>query len=777
MHRSSGLFLGGLVLTAAASSAGAQVSSANEASSGAQSAEKSGEPIQDIVVTARRTEENLQRIPVAVTALGANAIRTLQIGDVMGLQRAAPSLLVATGSPGGAGFAYVSIRGHFLANPSVENDPSVGIYVDGVYIPRPSQGTVDLVDVERAEVLRGPQGTLFGRNTPGGALSIVTAQPTEQFEASVRGEYGNYDHKNVRAIVNGPVAAGLSARIVYNFSEHDSYGRNPLTGEGVASRRSHFVRGKLRWAPDGSDWDVTLSADYNHIRGSSQLQTLSGFNPAIYGPALTPFISDRSNFYATYFNNVSFASQPKPNDKIVAWGGSATINGQIGDLKVKSITGYRYSKPQGSADLDATPLAILEVNQYYPSRQISQELQVFGDVGDRLKYILGGYYSRETARALAVARAFGFAFPSLPFANDADVLNKSAGLFGQAYYQLTDQLRLTGGLRWTWDKRSVNLHNVTTFGDPSTCNLDSTLPGFVAPCSLPQTAKFNYPAWTTSLDFQATPDMLIYAKGSAASQAGGLNTRVGALPSYAPAKTTEVEAGAKTSWFDKRLRVNVALFYEWQKGVQLNKTAFVPVIRGVTPYLTNAGNARVYGAEFEANAAPWQGMLLTGTLSLLRGHFVGGTFNEDQTLPSGSTVVVDRSGESLPQLPKIQFSIGATQKVPLSIGEMSLHLDYAYQSSQVFGQATPAAAQPQAVKDVYALANAANRIKGYGALNGRVGLQLPNPNLEVYLFGKNLTANKYFVRAYGDLFTAGLGLGIAYQGDPRTYGIGAQISF
>ena len=771
MHSSTGLVLGGLVLAATASSAGAQSSSTAETPAGAS------EQIQDIVVTARRTEENLQRIPVAVTALGANTIRTLQITDVIGLQRAAPSLLVATGSPGGAGFAYVSIRGHFLANPSVENDPSVGIYVDGVYIPRPSQGTVDLVDVERVEVLRGPQGTLFGRNTPGGALSIVTAQPTEQFEGSVRGEYGNYDYKNVRAILNAPVGAGLAARVVYNFSEHDSYGRNPLTGEGVASRRSHFVRGKLRWAPDESDWDVTLSADYNHIRGGSQLQTLSGFNPAIFGPALTPFISDRSDFYATYFNNVSFATQPKPYDKIVAWGASATINGKIGSLKVKSITGYRYSKPQGSADLDATPLAILEVEQYYPSRQISQEIQVIGDVGDRLNYIVGGYYSRETARALAIARAFGFAFPSLPFANDADVLNKSAGVFGQAYYQLTDQLRLTGGLRWTWDKRSVNLHNVSTYGDLSTCNLDSTLPGFIAPCSLPQTAKFNYPAWTTSLDFQATPDMLIYAKGSAASQAGGLNTRVGALPSYAPTKTTEVELGAKTSWFDNRLRFNVALFYEWQKGVQLNKTRFVPAIRGATQFLTNAGDARVYGAEFEANAAPWQGMLLTGTLSLLRGHFVGGTFNEDQTLPDGSTVVVDRSDEGLPQLPKIQYSIGATQKVRLSIGEMSLHLDYAYQSAQIFGQATAAAAQPQAVKDVYALANAANRIKGYGALNGRIGLQLSRPNLEIYMFGKNLTANKYLVRAYGDLFTAGLGLGIGYQGDPRTYGIGAQISF
>ncbi len=781
--------------------------------------------IQDIVVTARRTEENLQTTPVAVTALSAETIKQAQIGDAAGLQRTAPSLSIATGAPGGSGFVYISIRGMPALNPGVANDPSVATYVDGVYIPRPSQGSADLIDLQRVEVLRGPQGTLFGRNTTGGALNIVTADPTGDLEGQVRLQAGNYNYRNLDAVLNVPLKGDeLAARFVYDFVDRDGFARNTSENQDVRDRNSHYGRAKIRWAPDGSDWSVTLSGDYNLLKDHGQFVGLAGLNTSANGAigainAATPlaqYLHTKANWYTSF--GIPFTVNPPVGsnyseltaggrhayNRVEAYGGAVTIAGDLGPVKLKSITAYRYSNAIGLNELDGTPLQVLAAESAYKSDQYSEELQFSGDITDRLSYIFGGYYSTESGRESSVSQTFGSfapaaAAPNFGFGlNFGTVKNVSTGVFSQLYYHLTDTVRLTGGVRWTWDERSVVLLNRTNLA-LNTCAPELVSnPDFVAPCSLPRSVKYNYPAWTAGMDVQITDKIFAYAKTSGASKAGGFNMRNGsaATPPFKPEQVKDVELGLKLSALDNRLRFNVAAFYSWQSDVQRNSNDCITppgaLACSTTQFLRNSGDARVYGGEFEVTAAPWEGMLLSGNLSLLNGKYVAGTFTEQQQFVpvAGSNVsdcvpgtavgtvrcTVDRSGEPLPQKPKTQYSITATQKIPTPLGELTINANYAFIGKQNFGQLTADPRQPLAFRNAIALANQVNTIPGYGLLNGRISLQLDHPNLELAVFARNIGDKKYVTRAFGDLLPT-LGVGIDYIGDPFTFGVGATFRF
>ncbi len=753
--------------------------------------------IEDIVVTARRTEERLQTTPVSVTAIGASTIARAQIESARDLQRAAPNLNVSTGSPSVSGYAFISIRGQTQVNPGTASDPAVGIYIDGVYIPRPSQGLFDFADLARVEVLRGPQGTLFGRNTTGGALNIVTKQPTGTFEGSARISYGNYNTVEGAATLNVPLSGeALAARIVYSYSRHDGYGYNPLIDQTAFDQKgSHFVRGKLRWAPEGSDWNATLSGDYNRQRDSGQAVALAGFNatalaplvsqlsaafPALaptlapladLTPLLSPYLHSKDAWFRTYGGTGPLGEQPM--DILRAAGGSLTINGRIGALGVQSITGYRYSRTDSVIDLDGTPLRFAQNHSGFGSKQVSQELQLTGEAGI-LKWIGGLYFSRETGDERSVFEALGM-IGSQPLLNDGDVLNISKGVYGQAYFTLAEGLRLSTGLRWTWDTRKVVLHNLSVFDQPATCNVAAPDGGSFPPCDQTEKAHFNYPAWTAGLDYQLTPDLFTYVKTSGAAMAGGWNLRFGSIPAFKPEKVRDVEIGIKAEAFDRRLRANLAVFHAWQRDVQRNINIAVSST-SITQYVVNSGNARVRGIELELTAVPWEGMELNGGLGLLHGEYVKGSFTEPQ-LVNGALVTVDRSGEPLPQLAKLNATFGATQTLKTRIGTIDMHADYAYISSQTFNPLTAAPGLSVADRAVILRQNALSRIPGYGLVNARMALKLERPAIEIALYARNLLAKKYVTRSFSDLYTGPLATAVEFPGAPRTYGLSIAYRF
>lgn len=758
--------------------------------------------IEDIVVTARRTEESLQTTPVAVTALSAQSLETNQIQDATDLQRVTPSFSIQTGGPSVSGLVFVSIRGQQNQNPGTANDPTVATYIDGVYIPRPSQGQTDLDDLQRLEVLRGPQGTLFGRNTTGGAVNIITVDPKDYFEVIARGEVGDYAYRSAGLTVNAPLADGLALRVSGNYRERDGYVRNVALGNTADDPESYFVRGKLRY--QGAGWDVTLSGDYNKINDNGQKVGLVAFNPAVFTalpggagvPALlAPYVQTDATWYqtagtgyvlptinaagTTIYNSlpadVRALYLEKPQNQVIAYGFGGVVNIDLGgDMAIKSISGYRYSDSTGLIDTDGTPVPLLTTRSRYASEQYSQELQLTGKAGD-LSYILGGYYGHEAGLESSVSQTFGFIpAPRFITENAADVTNITKGLFAQGTYQLTPQLRATAGLRWTWDTREVVLHNKSRLGDPTTCTLPNKDPGSV--CDQTQRTNSDYPAWTLGVDYQASDNAFLYLQTRNASKSGGWNVRAGSIPAFNPERVRDVEGGAKLDWLDNRLRTNVALFYSWTRGLQKQIGALIPGTTQPTQYLINAGNAHIYGAEFEVTAVPWKGMELTGNLSLLDGGYEKGSFTEVQSV-GGTNIVVDRSNEPLPQLAKTQFMVGATQTVPISGGEVRVHFDYAYIGPMSISPVTPAPTVSAAVRATYDTQNALTRIKGYGLLNGRIGVRIEDPNVEMFVFARNILDKKYTSRVFADLYTQGLGFVQRTVGDPFTFGGGMTFRF
>jgi iron complex outermembrane receptor protein len=774
----------------------------------AQAAEETTQ-IQDIVVTARRKEESLQSTPVAVTALSQAALITAKVENVLDLQRTAPGLTIARGSAGGDGIVFVSIRGQGNLQPILANDPAVATYIDGVYVARPSTGLTDIQDVQRIEVLRGPQGTLFGRNTTGGAVNILSNDPDQNLSVRVKGELGNYNTHGLGATVNVPLTDTLAFRVNYNFLEHDGYGKASNTGRDLADTTNHFVRAKLKYESGGLS--VTLSGDYNKTHNHGQLISLQSINPAAipvpsFIPLLQAGLHSKDNWWSNTATgtsvpstNPAFAGLPadvkalygaQPFNQLEVYGFGAIVEGEVGAFKLKSITGYRHSKNYGLSDTDGTAAPLLATYAGSTSHYISQEFQVSGDITDQLSFISGAYYGIEKGDEFSRSQIFG----GLIRDSNADATNKTAGLFAQAYYSITPTIHAVGGFRYTWDVRNTVLHNAQVLGLPYNvavagtptginCTVTPSVPVTATTCNQDQNAKFHYPAWTAGLDWQATDQLFLYVKTSGAAKAGGWNLRAGGLPAFKPEKVKDVEVGFKADLFDRRVRFNTAAFYTMKSDNQAIVNAFVPGI-GVTQYIQNNGKVRIWGIESELTVIPWEGMTLNGNVSLQDGKYKKGSFSEIQVVAgsgcnAGGVVngcLVDLSGLPLIQLPKKQINLGATQKFNVDKGVMSVTGGWSYISSQHFDTVLAAPQQSAAVQAQYATENRLGKIPGYGLFNGRIAYQLENPNVEVAVYGRNIANKKYIVRRFPDLYRT-LGISAEYAGYPGTYGMEVTVKF
>ncbi|KMS53075.1 MULTISPECIES: TonB-dependent receptor [Sphingobium] len=762
--------------------------------------------IQDIVVTARRTEESLQTTPIAVTALNPEALTTAKVETVVDLQRTAPGLVIGRGSAGGDGIVFVAIRGQGNLQPILANDPAVATYIDGIYIPRPSTGMTDLQDIQRLEVLRGPQGTLFGRNTTGGAINIITSDPDDQLSGMFKAEYGNYNNLGVSASVNVPLAQDLAIRVSGAINDREGYGTNPLNNRDFSDNKSKFLRGKLKY--DGNGWDVTLSADWNRQTNQGQQTALWTFNPAIvpapFQPGLTAGLLKKANWWDNTATGTSIAAGigaltpeaqalygVQPFNTLEVYGFSGTINVELGGLNLKSITGYRHSMNYGLSDTDGTAVPLLGTFAGSGSYYVSQELQISGNITDSLSFITGAYAGKESGYEFSRSQIFG----GLIRDSNADVTNKTFGLFAQAYYELTPTLRAVGGFRYTWDTRDSVLHNAQVLGRPYdvpvagtptgiNCTVTPSEPVTATTCNQVQNAKFNYPAWNLGIDWQAADNIFLYAATRGAAKAGGWNLRAGGLPAFAPEKVKDVEAGLKIDLFDRRVRFNTAIFHTWKDDNQAIVNSFVPGI-GVTQYIQNNGKVRIWGIENELTVVPWEGMTLSVNGSLQDGKYVKGTFSETQVIAgSGCTnpegvvngCVVDLSGLPLLQTPKKQLNISATQKIPLGGGTLAVTGAYAYIGAQHFDAVKAADQASAATKAAYDVENRLGRVPGYGIFNGRIAFQLENPNVEIAVYGRNIGDKKYLLRRFPDLYRT-LGIAAAYVGQPGTYGVETTFRF
>jgi iron complex outermembrane receptor protein len=790
---------------------------------GAAWADQATEPaeaggLEEIVVTARKASEPLQTTPVAVTALSEAGLIRNQVVEVADLQHVTPDMAIGGAGTGPSSIVYLAIRGEAQNSPNSASDNAVGIYQDGVYIARPIIGNLGFLDVGQVEVLRGPQGTLFGRNTTGGALNIATNQPTDTFEGYFKAGYGNYDSKLGEAVVNLPLVSGtLDSRLAVRFDDHDAYYTNPLNSAYDAGDLKHDwqARAQLKYTPSSVPLVIDWSFDYADERDTGTPTALVGFNSGsgVLGPMLpplgvivgftgvnpsnylvNPFSQSNPNYRFNYGGVPTNADNPAANINLPmnqnrAVGVSQNLDLDVGQVHVKSITAYRESGTSNAESLSGMPINYYAFFSQYTQHQFSQELQLSGKAGG-FDWIGGAYYFQEGGTEYSASQAFGFLTPVFntvfgvpigpqPVNTDFSTFDsRSIAVFGQTNYHITDTVRATFGYRYTWDQRAIDQAGRDDIYGTNVCNVGITastaLDTYPNACQNPYSANFSYPAWTAGLDWEVLPDTFVYVKTDRASMAGGFNTRPvppTVSPAFGPESNTDVELGLKSDMLDHRLRTNLALFHGWQNDVQriVNTIVEVNGAPEVTQYQTNSGKTTTYGAEFEITAIPWTDMEITATGAYLHAAYVAGTFHELQELPNGTIVSVDRSNEPVPQAPEFTVSIGATQFVPLPIGKLSFHVDYDWIDKDVITQDTAAPQQPAAVQAEYATQNALGILPAYGLLNARIALNLDHPNLEVAMWGRNLGNREYYTQQFDSY--AGLGTAEDFQGNPRTFGV------
>ncbi len=751
--------------------------------------------LEEIVVTARKVEESLQSTPVAVSAITEEQMRVQQIGDLADVQKTAPNLQVATGGPGGANVVFASLRGQSSLVGTIAGDPAVGVYLDGVYVARNSSQLADMIDMQRVEVLRGPQGTLFGRNTTGGAISLLTNKPTDKLEGSLEVQLGNYEHREITGVLNVPVSDNLATRFVYRHSEHDGYGDNDFLGEDDLNDEDlDFYRVSALYTDPGGDWDLTVTFDQTDRKSGGQLAVLTGVADAAVAPFNALFPTSLPRVFAglmgedidNYLNSNSdfwtnFANEDQYMD-LTTRGVTATLNVDLGWGDFKSITGWRDLEETGFNDNDGTPLTLLNTDLLNEQEQWSQEFQLSGGKG-KLSWIGGLYWFEEDASQFTVSVNFVstlFAFlgtgqfiESFP-KNDADALNTSRGAYAQVYYDFTDSLTLTVGARHTVDEREVTLKNLDSIGPPPVCDdaLSALLPPG-APCALERDVDYDYWSHLIGLDWQVSDNLFLYAKTSRSFLAGGFNIRQGSTPAYEPEEVRDVELGAKTDWLDGRVRANLAIFSADQKGIQRQVSRFI----GGTPttFVANAGKSTVEGVELELNALLWEGMEARLTAGWIDAEY--DEFTEERLI-DGDQVIVDRSDEEIPQAPELTYSIGLTQRLSLALGELTLHADYSYMDDVVYFATTadPGASAQQ--QRLIAEGNELARQDSYELVSAKAALALKNSGWRFEIWGRNLTDEEYSVRQFADLYATGpFGYAWGFPGNPRTYGATVRYEF
>lgn len=585
--------------------------------------------VADIVVTARRRSENIQDVPLSVTGISSDTLAQRNITSVERLDGLAPSLSIRTASGPTTSGIVVNIRGIGGSDATGTSDYPIATYVDGVLISRPNAALFDLVDLERVEVLRGPQGTLFGRNTTGGAISITTKTPAPEFGLEQRVTYGTYDLFRVRTTLDtGELGnSGFALKAAYSHIGQDGYVPNSIKARTSPVGAKSSDAGYVALHGDVSDaFKVDVRADYMLSHNAPLLQQLAYINPLqrAYFSQSPTYGGDPLSVTTKKPKRTAIADQPRGRNE--NYGGSATLAYEFSPaFTLKSITGYRRFEEAQAVNNNAqgTLLGRLANGTVarvflfdYPTpavakdRTFTQELQASGDLGE-LNYVLGLYYFNERYQS-NTTQNFTFVISptsALNFANvrDYEQKSKSYAAFGQVSYTpgFAPGLELTGGLRYTRDKKSLAQAN--------TSNGAALAPGF-------GDDKWSDLSWTASANYRISPALMTYARVATAYRAGGFDAGGAGNPNaFDPEKVKSYEVGFKADLLDRRLRANASAFYTDYSDLQISQ--FVAGTAGGRTQTVNAGKASFSGFELELTAVPTDRLTLSGSVGYVHSNY------------------------------------------------------------------------------------------------------------------------------------------------------------
>lgn len=801
----------------------------------------------EIVVTAQFREQRLQDTPLAITAISGDTLEQRSATNLNAIADSAPSVVLRPASAAFGNSITATIRGFGQIDFNPAYEPGVGLYIDDVYYPRLTGANFDLMDVERIEVLRGPQGTLTGRNSEGGAIKFISRKPNGEGGGYVSATYGSRNRINLRASADFTIAKDLFARLSGTFADQGGYVdvidygcANPASGVpspsgGTKCKQYELgdvgykaLRGIVRYNPS-DNVDVMISADYTkdrHNNGAEVLLFGSNTNPNVRTANGLPF---DSRFICGKFCNyttlgqtaaswVAGAIPPLQGFPVAAtrgqqssdyegWGVSGNIELGLSDsLQLTSISAYREWDSSFSIDGDLSPANVGFGNNDLSHWFWSQELRLNAKISDQFNITLGGYYSDEKTtyytlqdiRYVAVSTPGG-PLPLFPlqFIGNDPVRTKSKALFGTAIYELTDDLTITAGVRYTEDSKDYtffryNLDGSTingfldgigaaygagyegadtldTDGDGNTTEIVTALTG--------RTASFSGSRWDyrVSADYRFSPEVLAYATVSTGYKAGGVGPRpfnAAQAIGFGPEELTSFELGLKTDLFDRMVRLNTAVFYNDFKNAQLTLLS-CPQFGGPGPCALpqNAGDAKVKGFEVEFFATPTEGLQIDASLSYIDWKWKcvnPAVVGLASGACSSDPAVVGRLSKNPRGLMKWKWNAGIQYRAELgSAGSLTPRFDVSFQDNLAGGDLAPAAGSPSALF---------GQVESYTLANARLTWRNADEDLDISLEVTNLFDKYYFVSKF-DLTGAGAGAINGQPGRPREWALTVKKKF
>jgi iron complex outermembrane receptor protein len=721
--------------------------------------------LEEVIVTAQKREQSAQELPMSVTAISGDTMTKLGISDSQELVQHTVNVTNNAALGEGSRPAYY-VRGIGLMDFNSNNTGPVGVYRDEVYLSNMTTQMVPLFDIDRIEVLRGPQGTLFGRNTSAGALSFFSTTPSQETEGYVTAKLGDHGLSRFEGAVGGGLTENLSGRISALKLDSDGHIDNK-SGSGMEGARDILAwRAQLGWqASDAVDvlFNIHGGKDKSEPSGYGHWgQTTDGATPCEPSAISANQCVDALGFRNDYSDFYAIDSDVNKRNDTDTLGGVVKVNWSIGDITLTSVTGYDDADQLLWEDADASPNNLAHTSYGTDVDTFSQELRAVGST-DNSNWIVGVYYMTEdmaikqTAELLGLFSGFSlddltgilgdadtaqFIFDNVVFTSHfADQDTDSYAVFGQVEYSLTDDLTATVGLRWTREERDFEY----------TTNYDMTNYGPIVPAfTLSDDFDDDDISGRLAVDYTLNDDVRVYASISQGFKAGGFNGGFLFTPppkiSYDSETVLAYEIGLKGDFLENTLRLNMAAFYYDYSDMQV--FTFINTGGLPTQVLDNASDAEIYGVELEAD---WQATERLG--------FFLGLGLLDTELKDFQSVGEDYSGNQLPLAPEFNAVGMAFYDIPLDSGaSVSLQLDFSYDDDVFFLPSN----------------NPVFEQEGYGLVNARATFTSSNDQWEIAAWGKNLTGEEY----YSAMFDfSDFGLVELMQGADTSYGIEATFRF
>ncbi len=740
----------------------------------------------EIIITATKREEKLTEVPIAVSVIGDADIDQTSIRELSQIDEYVPNLQISNGTDFRA---VITIRGVGSSSRNIGFDSRVGVYIDGVYMGQSPASNQELLDLERVEVLRGPQGMLFGKNTVAGAISLVTKKPSNEAYGQISADIGNYNYRELKGMINVPLGENVAAKVSVSKTDRDGYIDNIITGNDLANRDVFAYRAQLRITPS-DNFEINMAYD-----------GLTSNNRALLGEPLSDFLGIFPDANAPAPRSVAFDIDPRDERDIQ--GGSVDLEYELENgFTLKSITAIRDTNGFTRNATDYSPTDIFSIEYTDDFKQYTQELQFISPGGERLTWMAGLYYYKQDAKTnrdailgldfyegfigpfvaplfgfdpatitqaeLAfVAGATGFGAEGSAVTNSGTVKTKSLAGYVNGSYDFTDRLTLGFGGRYSVEDKDVNwLLDGRASG---VFNIGSTGPDPLNPTPLvnARTDKFFSPA--VSLSYAVSDDANVYAKYSSGYKSGGFNLDYINADELAANNGLEFdketvdsyELGYKGNFADGRFKLNLAAFVANYDNYQVNQ--FVDLGGGRTSIrITNAASVNTQGieAEFQFNAS--DNLDFQGSLGLLKAEF--------DSFPGGGTGGADVSGNKLPNAPEFSASLSAiyNRDLPALNSNLLVRADVTHTDgffTTVNEEKTTQLRAGATVPFGY--------IDSLTLLNGRIGILPNNEKFEFYLWGRNLTDEDGVDDTFRDFFGT-----ITYKpAIGRTYGVGVVANF